>query len=293
MNQLFRLLLAAIALVICAGPARAIHLSFTNNSAFPTDQVYVWFGGAAEAGYDLKIAGQSQNVTLGQSYSLTVLASGAALNRLVAGRVYISFGVPLPDPGRTPHGSPIRYPGVSPGDDGYTTRWDFLELTHTNSPADVADLTSMDGFSIPLTIQLKHQGATLTGPNTSAGWKGHTDADVLNYLKPLARPVAANVFTSGDQFVRVKGANSFPTLYQNQPGDAKSMAAYLASIKAAGRVTTLDGVAFGMNYEYAAALDADGNYVLNRTGGNPATPHTILIPASYKAGPNPADPIVT
>ncbi len=288
-----RIALTLLALIVFTSPASAIHLSFTNTSAYPANQVYVWFGGAAEAGYDLKITGQSQNVTLGQSYALTDLTAGLTLNRLISGRAYISFGEPLPDPGRNGAGSPIRYPGVHSGDDGYNTRWDFIELTDTPAAGDVADLTSMDNFAIPLKLQLKHQGTSLTGPNTAAGWKGHTDAQVVAALSPLADPAGSNVFRDGGKFIRVKGANSFPLLYQNQPADPLSMTAYLASIKAANRTTIFNGTAFATSYQYSAALDAAGNYVLSKTGGAPSTPNTILIPASYKAGPNPADPTVT
>jgi len=77
------------------------------------------------------------------------------------------------------------------------------------------------------------------------------------------------------------------------PDDPRSMTAYLASIKAANRATILDGTAFATTYQYSAAIDAGGNYVLTKTGGAASNPNTILVPASYKAGPNPADPIVT
>lgn len=285
--------LALLVIAVCCTPASAIQLSFTNSSAFASSEVYVWFGGAAEAGYDVKIAGQTQNLTLARSYSLAELAGGVTLNRLVSGRVYFSFGEPLPDPGRNGAGSPLRYPGVSPGNDGYNVRWDFIELTNTSAAGDVADLTSMDSFAIPLALQLKHQGANLTGPNTSAGWRGHTDSQVTSALSPLADPVGSNLYRPGGTFVRVNGANSFPTIYQNQPADAKSMTAYLAAIKVANRSTVFDGHAFGVDYQYTAALDGAGNYVLTKTGGNSANSSSILVPASYKAGPNPADPIVT
>jgi hypothetical protein len=293
MSQFARLALALLSIAILDSPTYAIHLSFTNSSAFPSNQVYVWFGGAAEAGYDLKRAGQTQNITLGQSIPLSDLASGVTLNRLISGRVYFSLGEPLPDPGRNGAGSPLRYPGVSPGNEGYDVRWDFIELTNTPAAGDVADLTSMDNFAIPLKLQLKHQGSNFTGPNTSAGWKGHTDAQIIAALSPLADPAGSNLYRPGGKFVRVNGANSFPTVYQNHPTDPKSMTAYIASIKAAGRTTVFDGHAFGVDYQYSAALDATGNYVLTKTGGAAGNPTTILVPASYKAGPNPADPIVT
>jgi Beta-1,3-glucanase/Dockerin type I domain len=285
--------LALLSIASLAAPVGAIELSFTNSSSYGDDQVYVWFGGAAEAGYDLKIAGQSQNVTLGKSYALSDLAGGLTLGRLVSGRAYISFGEPLPDPGRNGAGAPIRYPGVFSGDDGYNTRWDFIELTETPSGGDVADLTSMDNFAIPLTLQLKHDGVPLAGANASAGWKGHNDSQVVAALAALADPASSNVHRADGQFVRIQGATSLPQLYQNRPGDPRSMSAYLASIQAANRVTILDGTAFAANYRYFAALDGSGNYVLTKTGGGASTPSTIVIPASYKAGPNPADPIVT
>lgn len=284
--------LAFLAIAALANSAAAIQLSFTNSSSLPSSQVYVWIGGDASPGYDLKIAGQTQNITLGRSYALTDLAAGLTLNKLVAGRVYISIGQPLPDPGRNAQGSPIRYPGVFPGDDGLNIRWDFIELTDTPSTSDVADLTSMDNFAVPLQLQLKHQGTPLTGPNTSAGWKGHSAAQVIAALSALADPAGSNAYYSDGKFIRIKGANSVPTLYQNEPENPRSMTAYLASIKAANRTTVINGTAFATNYEYSAALDANGNYVLTKTGGGTSIPQTILVPASYKAGPNPADPTV-
>ncbi|MGD9634580.1 MAG: beta-1,3-glucanase family protein, partial [Pirellulales bacterium] len=293
LNRILCWTIASFFLAALVQQAAAIHLSFTNTSAFPSDQVYVWFGGAAEAGYDLKIAGQARNVTLGQSYPLDQLAAGLNLNRLISGRVYFSFGEPLPDPGRTAGGSPVRYPGVSPGDDGYNTRWDFIELTESGAAGDIADLTSMDNFGIPLQLQLKRAGAKLTGPNTSATWRGHTDAQVVAALALLASPAASNIYHHDGKFIRVKGANSFPPLYQNEASNPRSMTAYLNSIKAAGRVTVFDGHAFGVDYQYSAAIDGAGNYVLTKTGGAAGNPNTILVPASYKAGPNPADPTLT
>lgn len=286
-----------VLLLLCVLPVRPVSaflLSFDNLSEFDREDVYVWFTGAA--GYDLKITGQSQNIVLGTAYNLSDLSGGLEMERFVAGRVYFSLGAPLGTSGLKPDGTPLNNPGVLQGDIGYNVRHDFMELTYTPNPADVADLTSMDQFAIPLHLQLKKNGAALAGSNTSAGWKGHTDQQVVDALRPLSLS-QSNIYTVNGEFVRANGATKFPALYQNSPGDARSMTAYLDHIKenqpARGPMIIKGQFSAEVAYEYSAALDDNGNYVLTKTGGATGNPQSIVVPSSYKSGPNEQDPMVS
>ncbi len=271
----------------------ALTLSLTNSSAYNDNEVYVWF--TAAQGYQLQ-ASNGTDIVLGQSYRLSDLGGPLTMGTFVSGRVYISFGSPLPTAPLNSGGIPARNPGVLSNDDGFRVRHDFVELTNTSNAADVADLTSMDQFAIPLQLQLKRQGVALSGPGTSAGWKGHSDSQVVEALSSLVD--GENIVKDENgKFLRVNGATKFTTLYNNSPSDPRSMDAYFTQIKADqdanGRSLTIDGYAFGAHYHYTALLDAQGNYVLTRAGGDASAPAGIFVPASFKLGPAEADPTMT
>ncbi len=275
-------------LPLCLG-AESLKLSFTNASAYKDEEVFVWFRAADD--YDLKFEGQSENLKLKKSYSLAELKKHPiVMKRYVSGRIYVSLGQPLQD-------NTAGDPGVHEGNNGYEVRHDFMELTYYPAPPDVADLTSMDQFAVQLELQLRKGGQDLSGLNAHAGWRGSTDVAVVAELGKIAKPERGNLqYGKAGNFIRVKGATTFPSIYHNEKTDPLSMAQYLKEIKkgqdSSKRKLVISGTAFDKRYQYDAKLDGTGNYVMTRTGGDASIPKEIKVPASYKAGAADADPVI-
>lgn len=263
-------------------PLRAqdpLHISFENASEFATGDVYFWF--VASGPFDLRLGGTETQVELRRPYTFSELQGGLDARMVTGGRIYVSLGEPLP---AAPAGDPVD-PGILEGNIGANIRHDFIEFTYNGNPGDVADITSMDQFAIPLSLGLKKNGVALSGPDTAAGWKGHTDAQIVQALKAQAAASDEVIVTHDNHFIRVKGATKFPTLYHNTPEDAQSMTAYLAAIANANTPLVIKGVFLGETYVYEAKIDEHGNYEITRQAGSEAAgPNTIVIPASYTEG---------
>lgn len=326
MHSLIRLLTIMLAsLLLVSTASAAFTISFTNSSKYNDDEVYLWFTAdtATNQRYGLKKKGESQNLRLGTPYKFSDLKDGLEVSYYSGGRIYISYGAPLPEVPLDPNGKPIRNPGVhgdddGKGDDGYNIRYDFVELTYTPHPADVADLTSMDQFAIPIQLQLRKGGKNLTGPSTSAGWRGNKDQDVVKALAKQANPAGDNVYYDKQGlFIRIKGATTFTKLYHNDPQNSRSMAKYLEQIykdqQEKGRSLTIKGHDYEKDYEYEAKLVIPSelptflvtpasetspqpplySYSLTKTGGDASNPQTILVPAAYRKDPDVPNPLTT
>lgn len=87
-----------------------------------------------------------------KSYSLAELSGGVTLNHLWGGLVYVSIGSPLTN-SRPDDPSP-----VNPNDSDYLTRWDKFELTYNGNAGDVADLTSINTFAVPMQLATYSNG---------------------------------------------------------------------------------------------------------------------------------------
>ncbi len=281
----------------------SIKLSFTNdtNKQYPDEKIFIWIRSAAP--YNVKIEGNQENIRYGKSFSLASLKGKKLIvKNFVSGRIYISLGEPLNEAELNKDGTPKSDPGVHEGNNGYNVRHDFVEFTYTPADGDVADLTAMDQFGIPLFIQLKRNGNDISGPNVSAGWRGHNDIKMIEEIakiasKPEDKQKGYIQYDDQGNFIRIRGATNFPYLYQNEPKNKRSMANYLKAIKAGQddhqRKLTIHGTAFGKEYLYEAKLDNSGNYVISRINNDDTIPKKIVVPASYKAGPAKADPTIT
>ena len=265
----------------CAQPAHSFLITFTNSSEYANDNVYVWFQSGGTT-YDLKIPGQTTNITQGTSFKLSDLSTGVEANYIDAGRIYFSLGTPLATSALNAYGMPTQQPGVNPGDIGYTNRFDWIELANLNTAGDIADLSSMNQFAVPLTMQLKTNHVNLVGAGTFAGWKGNTDQQIVSALAPLASPTGSNIFFNNNQFIRVNGATSYLSLYHNTTNDTRSMYAYLDTIRsnqtAHGSLIITGRYDATTTYAYSASIDTNGSYVLTKIGGS-ATATNILLPA--------------
>lgn len=232
-------------LTVSLSPAAEQHIvfSFTNSSAYTDKEVYVWF--RAGPGYDIKFKGEPNNIVLGKSYSLEELkkkekeGKPLIVKHAVSGNIYISLGKPLADAKLDKDGVPTSNPGIHGADNGVDVRFDFMEFTYNPAPPDIADLSSMDQFAIPLNIQLKKNGKNLSGEGTYAGWRKN-DKEAVTFLSKQVSPEGSNiVYDDKGNFIRVKGATAFPRLYHNpnplnpedaERSDSRSISHYFQSI---------------------------------------------------------------
>ncbi len=159
-----------------------------------------------------------------------------------------------------------------------------MELTYNGNPADVADTTSFDYFSIPMTLQVYKGGTsgTLVGQMNSS-----PVSTVLNAVSSLSggQAVIDNP-NNGDSFVRVLG----PSVYPNPPNSPINPASpyqsftpylnYLQTYAAAhgGVVATIAGNFNGVDgmttdetkaqsYNFTVSIDSHDDLTLTGSGG--------------------------
>lgn len=168
----------------------------------------------------------------GSWYALSDLSKGVSVEKF-SGRIYICYG----EPWVPPAGSSGYEPGQTPADPNFYLRYDKLEFTFTGNPNDVADLTSIDYWAIPISIQAMKNGNPVAG-ECASGLKGDTTAlDIYNALVALSTPPVSGLpgipgtdglpipalvpgqFQQlgdgpepGSNFARIIGPNSYPPL---------------------------------------------------------------------------------
>ncbi|HWZ42765.1 MAG TPA: beta-1,3-glucanase family protein [Candidatus Saccharimonadales bacterium] len=158
-------------------PMPPLKVSFTNLS----NQEDVWIGFLAESLNIKNLADRSpiEPLAEGRWYSLAELSQGVSVTSF-SGRIYVAYGVPWT----------VEYPGYEPGqtpvDPNFYLRYDKMEMTFTGQSADVADLTSIDYWSIAMTLNTYYSG---TPVQTVAGLLGsYTATDLYNALNALTTP---------------------------------------------------------------------------------------------------------
>ena len=202
------------------------------------------------------------------SYSLCELSAGVTINNFVGGVVYVSRGKALANGGPDP--SPFN-----PTDPDYLTRWDNFELGYDGGDGNVADLTSINKFAIPIQLSTFSGGGTVA--QQTAGFALTTDA-IINKLGPQSGGNA--ILKDGENFLRLLG----PTSYGDLQGDYPSFDKYYNSV--VGQSVSIQDVysrdgdtppTETQNYNFTAALGADG---ITLTGGGDkiGQGHTIVIP---------------
>lgn len=220
-----------------------INLTFENNSGFDATDIYVGFVGgsggtafsvtntATGAALALVDGGVSSFPATGNWYTLDSLSSGATVTSF-SGRVYVCYGSPWA----------VQYTGYEPGqavtDPNFFLRYDKMEMTFTGAPADVANLTSIDYWAVPMSLETFKAGKSV---QTVSGLVGKTTAqDVFDKLNKLTTPPVSGVagpggtdgsplpalvpgaFTQypggpapGTAFARIIGPSSYPSVYPN------------------------------------------------------------------------------
>lgn len=126
--------------------------------------------------------GMSKFPGTGNWYDVSSLTKGVEITSF-SGRIYFCIG----DTWQPQHSA--YEPGQAVTDPNFFVRYDKIEITFTGSPNDVANLTSIDYWAIPLTLKTYQlsQGKTLV--QTVAGLKdGATAKDIYTALSNLSNP---------------------------------------------------------------------------------------------------------
>jgi hypothetical protein len=127
----------------------------------------------------------------GNWYSLAELSKGVAISNF-SGRIYVTYAT------LDSNNNPIswQFPSVANGGWGYTPnsagtdsvdffiRYDQMELTFNGSPDDVADLTSINFWSIPMTLSTSLKDAPVA--SVTGTYNGATPQSILDALTTVS-----------------------------------------------------------------------------------------------------------
>jgi len=168
---------------------------------------------------ELTIKPLNESAGDGNWYALNDLCNGVNIENF-SGRIYISYG-------KTWTVQNAYYePAQNITDPNFFLRYDKMELTFNGDPADVADLTSIDYWSIPMQLETFFNEASI---QTDHGLKTGTTAKMvynqLNSLTSTPQSGLANAlpalvpgqFTQlptqpGSGFARIIGPSSYPPI---------------------------------------------------------------------------------
>lgn len=192
--------------------SNALKVIFTDNSGMP-DPIWIGFWSNVDNTDITKADGTSiVKINKGKWYKFEELKDGVQISKFIGGQIYVQYGGAN---GWQPTSGGGKPSPVNTNASAYLLRYDFVELTVTPAPADVADLTTIDSWSNPFTLNSYKNGKLL---------------DTLNALKPgvqpqtlyqklaaistppqsgLAHAIPATVW-DGSRFIRVIGPTAYP-----------------------------------------------------------------------------------
>jgi hypothetical protein len=215
-------------------------VTFTNNSNVDASEVYIGFVGGSSGTAITNLQDHSPIKTVddvgsfpaqGNWYPLNKLSAGVAITSF-SGRIYVCYNKPWAV-------QRVGYePGQSVTDPNMFLRYDKMELTFTGQPADVADLTTIDYWSIPMSLNTLKGGVVV---GTVQGLlPGVTTQKIFDALNKLTQPPVSGVTgpggidgtplpalvpgkyqqypggpAPGTTFARIIGPSSYPPVYPN------------------------------------------------------------------------------
>lgn len=168
---------------------------------------------------ELEVQPLNQEIGKGNWYSLKELSNGVSIQNF-SGRIYISYGQTWS----------VLNTGYEPAqnitDVNFFLRYDKMELTFNGNPADVADLTSIDYWSIPMQLETYLNGTIVQTDNgIKTGMTSYEIYTQLNALTATPQSGLANAlpalvpgnFTQqpnqpGTGFARIIGPSSYPPI---------------------------------------------------------------------------------
>jgi hypothetical protein len=215
-------------------------IAFTNQSNVDASEVYIGF--VAGLGTQVSIINLQDNQPIkavgdlngsfpaqGNWYTLNNLSAGVGMDSF-SGRIYVCYKTPWA----------VQYNGYEPGqsvtDPNMYLRYDKMELTFTGQPADVADLTSIDYWSIPMSLNTLKAGKVVG--SVKGLLPGVTTQKIFDELNNLTQPPVSGVTgpggidgsplpalvpgqyqqyptgpAPGPDFARIIGPSSYPSVY--------------------------------------------------------------------------------
>ncbi|MBC7865221.1 MAG: IPT/TIG domain-containing protein [Bacteroidia bacterium] len=205
----------------------------------------------------------------GNWYLLDDLSEGVDITSF-SGRIYVSYGTPWN----------VQHQGYEPGqnitDPNFFLRYDKMEITFNNATADVADLTSIDYWSIPMQLDTylnKVKKQTVLGLLS-----GVTTQNVFDKLNALSTPPVSGLkgalpalvpgkFTQqpsqkGSGFARIIGPSSYPPAYP-LPGGVPTIPFDIFNNYLTALLTN-----FGPGTKVGAIVPGLGNGVIATIAGN-------------------------
>jgi hypothetical protein len=216
---------------------------FANHSNVDASDVFIGFvGGSSGAGVSITNLQDNSPLSVvddikgsfpaqGNWYTLKTLSAGVGITSF-SGRIYVCY--------RTPWA--VQRAGYEPGqsvtDPNLFLRYDKMELTFTGQPGDVADLTTIDYWSIPMSLNVLKAGREvgsvkgllpgvttqkvfdalnhLTQPPVSGvSGPGGTDGSPLPALVPGSYQQYPGGPAPGTAFARIIGPSSYPPVFPN------------------------------------------------------------------------------
>ena len=264
-----------ITLILITVPSYALTMKFINeNSAFSSNEVYVLFTEAAAPANPFDAINNGQPMSTTTSYSFAELSNGITLNHVDGGVFYVSLGKPMTS-NRTDAPS-----FTNTSDPDYYTRWDKFEITFNGNPADVANLTGINSFAVPISIKTYGNGGTTQ--RDSLGYSIYTD-EMINLLAAEATNNSAVLKDASNSFLRVIGPTTYPagTLGPYPPFDD-----YVNSTITSGDPILIQGQfsrggvtpsTTNQIYTFTNTFDAGGNLMMNGGGTAVGMNHTVVI----------------
>jgi hypothetical protein len=208
-----------------------LNFKINNESGIPSDKVFIGFWGsdldATVNGAPMKSIEDSTWYKLSEIKSFVIQAT-------TSGRIYVAYNDTF---------SPVNggEPSiVAPNSPAYDKRFDKFELTFDGSPYGVADLTAIDFWSIPMSLETEKAGQKVGSlDGVKAGGTAHEIYSKLSKLSnpvqslatgqaiiaafaaagnPLAQgiqdqltsPASGLVMDGNSNFVRIIGPNTYP-----------------------------------------------------------------------------------
>src|ERR1044071_5606632 len=174
-----------------------LNFRITNNSGISSDKVFIGFWGsdlnATINGAPMK---SIQDSTWYKLSEIETFVMGVK----TSGRIYVAYNDTF-----SPIGSGMPSI-VAPGSPAYHTRFDLFELTFDGSPWGVADLTAIDAWSIPMSLETEKNGQKV---GALEGVKaGSTLNEIYTNLSNLSNPVQSTA--TGQAIINAFAAASNP-----------------------------------------------------------------------------------
>lgn len=187
---------------------------FTDKSGMP-DPIWIGFWSDTDNTAIAKPDGTPiAKINDGKWYKLAELKGGVVISKFIGGQIYVQYGGKA---GWQPTAHGGKPSPVNPDDPAYLLRYDLVELTVTPAPADVADLTVIDSWSNPYTLNSYKNGKLLHTLNALK--PGVSAQSFYQKLASITTPpqsgvknaVPATVWDEAN-FVRVIGPTAFPPI---------------------------------------------------------------------------------